>query len=99
MVASMRADSGMTFRLVPACSTPTDRTTGSNMLNCRVTITCRAVTISAATVTGSFAECGAEPWPPAPSTVTSRPSEALSMTPGLVQNVPCGSSEEKTCMP
>ena len=69
------------------------------MLNWRVTMTCRAVTISAAAVTGSLAECGVEPWPPAPSTVTTRPSEALSMTPGLVQNVPCGSREENTCMP
>jgi hypothetical protein len=89
----------MTLRLVPAWRTPTDRTTGSNMLNCRVTMTCRAVTISAAAVTGSLAECGAEPWPPAPSTVTTSPSEELSMTPGFVQNVPWGSREENTCMP
>ncbi|MNH44021.1 hypothetical protein D3C79_1060620 [compost metagenome] len=68
-------------------------------MNCRVTITCSAVTISAAAVTGSLAEWGAEPWPPAPSTVTTRPSEELSMTPGLVTNCPCGSSEEKTCIP
>ncbi len=99
MVASMRAVSGMTLRLVPACSTPTERTTGSNMLNWRVTMACRAVTISAAAVTGSLAECGAEPWPPAPRTVTNSPSEELSMTPGLVQNVPCGSREDNTCMP
>ena len=69
------------------------------MSNCRVTMTCSAVTISAAAVTGSLADCGAEPWPPAPSTVTNSPSEALSITPGLVQNLPCGSREENTCMP
>ena len=79
--------------------TPTVRTTGSNMLNCRVIITCSAVTISAAAVTGSLAACGAEPWPPAPRTVMNSPSEALNITPGFVANWPYGSSEENTCMP
>ena len=99
MVASMLADSGMMLRLVPAWRTPTVRTTGSNTLNWRVIMTCRAVTISAAAVTGSLAECGAEPWPPAPRTVTVSASDALSITPDLVQNRPWGSRAENTCMP
>ena len=69
------------------------------MLNWRVTIACRAVTISATAGTGSLAGCGAEPWPPGPSTVTNSPSAADIMTPGLVQNVRVRFQAEKTCMP
>jgi len=54
-VASNVASSGMMLRFVPAWNEPTVTTTGSKMSKRRVTIVCSAVTISAATTTGSFA--------------------------------------------
>jgi len=98
-VASTYASSGITLRFVPARSTPTVTTIGSKIENSRVTVVCSAVTSSAAAGTGSFAPCGAEPWPPLPRKVTAKLSEAASIVPGLVANRPYGSRAEKTCMP
>ncbi|GMA20995.1 hypothetical protein GCM10025862_30160 [Arsenicicoccus piscis] len=74
-------------------------TTGSNTLKVRVTAVWSAVTGSAAAGTGSCARCGAEPCPPRPRRVTKNPSEAASIGPGLVTNVPNGSIALKTCIP
>ena len=71
----------MMFRLVPEWKEPTVITTGSKMSNCRVTIVCRAMTISQATGIGSRPRCGIDPWVPAPITRTSRPAEAAISVP------------------
>ncbi|MCO5556213.1 hypothetical protein L7F22_009759 [Adiantum nelumboides] len=98
-VASKRAVSGMTLRRVPAATTPTVSTTGSNMSKRRVTIVCRAVIISAAAAIGSRAVCGLEPWPPAPCTTTSSACEADRNTPGRVVTSPAGIRLANTCRP
>ena len=89
----------MMLRLVPAWKLPTVTTTGSKMSNWRVTMTSSASSISAATMTGSLARCGAEPWPPTPCTVTMSPSlEAISV-PGRVVKTLRGSLLDTTCIP
>ena len=98
-MASKCASSGMMLRLVPAWNEPTVTTTGSKTSNRRVTRVCSAVTISAATVTGSLARCGIDPCPPSPRTVTCKPSLAAMSVPGRVTKEPCGTSELITCMP
>ncbi len=95
-VASKWAVSGMMLRWVPAWRSPTVTTTGSNTSNRRVTMVCRAVTISQAAGMGSLARCGAEPWPPAPWTVTFSESEAARIGPGREPNSPCGMADA-TC--
>lgn len=69
------------------------------MSNCRVTIAWSAVIISAATLTGSFARCGADPCPPVPFTVTISPSLAAMSVPGRVVNWCRGSLPAITCTP
>ena len=98
-VASNTASSGMMFRRVPAWKLPTVMTTGSKTSNCRVTMVCSAVMISAATLTGSFARCGADPWPPDPRTVTISPSLAAISVPGRVVNWLRASLPAITCIP
>ena len=56
----MWTDSGITLFVVPARIFVIVITTGSNVLMRRVTITCSACTISAATGIGSFARYGVD---------------------------------------
>ena len=63
------AVSGITLLVVPAVMWPTVTTAGSNTSTVRVTISCRAWTISQATGIGSTARCGSLAWPPLPVTV------------------------------
>src|SRR5699024_11053049 len=59
-VAPSEALGGITLAMSPALSWVTDRTTGSNTSNLRVTIVCRATTISASAGTGSTAANGCD---------------------------------------
>ena len=59
----------MMLFVVPAVIWAIVTTAGSNTSIRRVTIACRARTISAATTIGSSEACGAEAWPPRPRTV------------------------------
>ena len=59
------------FRFVPPWMEPTVITAGSSADVSRLTIFCRARTISDATTTGSFVRSGVAPCPPTPRTVMS----------------------------
>lgn len=69
MVPTIWADSGMMLLVVPAVIWPTVTTPGSNTSIVRVTINCRAWTISQAMGMGSSARCGWLACPPRPVTV------------------------------
>ena len=56
----------MMLSAVPEWNDPVVTTTGSQMSMFRVTNVSIATTISHAAGIGSFAKCGAEPWPPTP---------------------------------
>ena len=78
----------MMFVVVPALMCAIVTTAGSNASTVRVTITCRAVTISAATTIGSSARCGSDAWPPRPRTVARMKSAAAICAPARWLTVP-----------
>ena len=90
MVPSQVTDSGMTLNAVPASIRVTVTTAGSNAGSTRVTIACRAVTISQATGTGSVASWGIEAWPPRPMTVIWNSSQDAIMVPARQATRPDG---------
>ena len=57
----MTASSGMAFAAVPACMVPTVRTARSFIASSRAGISCRAMRICAAAVSGSTPIFGMEP--------------------------------------
>ena len=71
MVPVSFAASGITLNVVPPSIRAIVTTTGLAASKRRVTIACKAVTISQATGTGSSVSCGMEAWPPRPRTVIS----------------------------
>src|SRR6202041_416446 len=81
MVPSQVTVSGMTLKAVPALIRVTVNTAGSNAGRPRVTMACRAVTISQATGTGSVASWGIEACPPRPVTVMQNSSQDAIMVP------------------
>src|ERR1700712_3365569 len=98
-VASKTASSPITLRLVPAWKEPTVINTGSKMSNWRVTMVCSARTISQATGMGSRPRWGAEPWEPAPITLTWRAAEAAISVPGRAANTRFGNQDAKKWRP
>ena len=81
MVPSQVTVSGMTLKAVPASMRVTVTTAGSKAGRTRVTIACKAVTISQATGTGSVASWGIEACPPRPMTVIWNSSEDAIIVP------------------
>ena len=81
----------------PAWIEPTVTTATSRGSTSRETIVCRRITVAAAMTTGSIVECGREPCPPRPSSVTVRPSDAAIWVPERTPMVPAGSGV--TCWP
>ena len=90
MVPSQVTDSGMTLNAVPASIRVTVTTAGSKAGTTRVTMACRAVTISQATGTGSVASWGIEAWPPRPMTLIWNSSQEASMVPARQATRPDG---------
>ena len=90
MVPSQITDSGMTLKAVPASIRVTVTTAGSKAGTTRVTMDCRAVTISQATGTGSVASCGMEAWPPRPMTLIWNSSAEAIMVPARQASKPDG---------
>jgi hypothetical protein len=88
--------SGMTLLVEPASMWATVTTAGSKASTRRVTIDCRARTISAATGIGSAAACGSEACPPRPCTTIRHWSAAAIIGPGRTLTLPLASVEE-TC--
>ena len=80
----------MMFSLVPAWNVPTVTMTGSLKSTVRATMVWIASTISQATGIGSLVWCGAEPWPPSPTTRTVNSSELPISAPGRLNHVPSG---------
>ena len=83
--------------LSPAWIEPTVTTATSRGSTSRETIVCRRITVAAAITTGSIVECGREPWPPRPRSVTVSPSDAAICVPERTPIVPAGSGV--TCWP
>ena len=86
----MNADSGITLLVEPASMWAMVSTAGSKAFTRRVTMVCRAVTISAAAGIGSTDRCGAEAWPPRPLTRIVILSDEAPMAPPFVEICPDG---------
>ena len=84
----------MTLSRDPASMCATVTTAGSKTSTRRVTIDCRASTISAATGIGSAAACGSEACPPRPRTTMRHWSAAAIIGPGRTLTLPLSSVAE-----